>query len=173
METIEKIQRLESFINNKMKNNKITIQIKAKPNEKQGKIIIYKNKKIDKKLEFECVSLYTINIKEKGILIEEGLFIDYLAMWLYNLYNSVQYIYKFFGGKLNKSILTREQIDKISDGLTTDYNNERKIRITAHRKELDNQPTVKEYLGPIYENIGYGKIYLRYETQEIYDMLST
>mgnify|MGYP001080315436 CR=1 FL=1 len=39
-------------------------------------------------------------------------------------------------------------------------------------KELDNQLTVNGYLGPIFEKIDYGKIYLRYETQEIYDMLS-
>ena len=31
---------------------------------------------------------------------------------------------------------------------------------------------VENYLGPMFDEIDYGKIYLRYETQEVYDMLS-
>ena len=31
---------------------------------------------------------------------------------------------------------------------------------------------VEGYLGPMFDKIDYGKIYLRYETQEVYNMLS-
>lgn len=43
----------------------------------------------------------------------------------------------------------------------------------THRKELDNQPELNGYLGPMFN--GWGKnhnVILRYETQEVYDALS-
>ena len=92
--------------------------------------------------------------------------------WIYNLYNPIEYLYKFVGGKLNNRILTREEINEISNELTKDYSEKRKKGIAVHRKELDNQPTVEGYLGPMYNGFDYGKIILRYETQEVYDMLS-
>ena len=114
----------------------------------------------------------SINIIENSKKIETGLFIEDLENWIYNLYNPIEYLYKFVGGKLNNRILTREEINEISNELTKDYSEERKKGIAVHRKELDNQPTVEGYLGPMYNGIDYGKIILRYETQEVYDMLS-
>ena len=62
--------------------------------------------------------------------------------------------------------MTREQVNLIASGYTKE--NEERV----HKKELDNQPKVQGYLGPMFGGIDYGKIYLRYETQEIYNMLS-
>lgn len=115
---IEKIQELESEINEKLKSNNVVVRI------------------------------------------------------LGNEDKNIEYLYEFVGGKLNNRILTREEINEISNELTKDYSEERKKGIAVHRKELDNQPTVEGYLGPMYNGIDYGKIILRYETQEVYDMLS-
>ena len=37
---------------------------------------------------------------------------------------------------------------------------ERKNGLLVHRKELDDQPMVENYLGPMFDEIDYGKIYL-------------
>lgn len=42
----------------------------------------------------------------------------------------------------------------------------------TRKKELDNQPIVNGYLGPMFGKIDYGIIYLTYTTQEIYNLLS-
>ena len=175
---IEKIQKLESEINEKLKSNNVVVRILGNENKNKGSIIILKDKKIHsiqslaEKLEVEIMSCSQINIIENSKKIETGLFIEDLENWIYNLYNPIEYLYKFVGGKLNNRILTREEINEISNELTKDYSEERKNGIAVHRKELDNQPTVEGYLGPMYNGIDYGKIILRYETQEVYDMLS-
>lgn len=155
METIEKVKFIERVMNEKLEKNKIRVEVISKPNKMQGEIIIYKNNILDKKFNIEAIGNFQIKIMEQEKVIECGLFINNLDIWIYNLYNPVKYLYKFFGGTLNKSVLTRSQISKISNRLTP-----------------DNQPIVKEYVGPIYEKMDYGIIYLRYETQEIYNMLS-
>lgn len=170
MNLINKIQELEGTINESLRKSNISIKIIGKENK--GRIIISKDKKTNKNFEIEEISSSQIDITENGKVIEKGLFKDYLGKWIYNLYNPVEYLYTFYGKKLNGKVLTREQIDKISNGLTEDYSKERAEGLLVHRKELDNQPIVDAYLGPMFEKIDYGKIYLRYETQEIYDMLS-
>lgn len=167
---IQKLEMLENTINESLKKSNVSIKITG--NENKGTIIISKDKKTSRYFEFEVVAYNQINIIENKKVIVRGLFTDYLGKWIYNLYNPVEYLYAFYGKKLNGKVLTREQIDKISTGLTKDYSKERAKGSSVHIKELDNQPIVDEYLGPIFEKIDYGKIYLRYETQEIYDMLS-
>ena len=169
---IKKIQELESEINKKLKSNNVVVRILGNEDKNKGSIIILKDKKINRCFEIEIISCSQINIIENSKKIETGLFIEDLENWIYNLYNPIEYLYEFVGGKLNNRILTREEINEISNELTKDYSEERKKGIAVHRKELDNQPTVEGYLGPMYNGIDYGKIILRYETQEVYDMLS-
>ena len=72
-----------------------------------------------------------------------------------------------------QEILTEEEIYSLTNKSTRSCEKKGKNEAVAYGKELDNQPKVKGYLGPIFERIDYGKVYLRYETQEIFNMLST
>lgn len=166
---IEKVVNLESSINASLKHNNRMVKI-AKHNDKKGFIIIMqKDKTVDRALEFEIVSMCQIDITEGKEVIESGFFINSLEKWIYNLYNPTEYRYIFCGGALDKKVLKPEEIEEITIGKVEDYSKARKSGGTAHRKELDNQPIVEGYLSPMFEKIDYGIIYLRYETQEIYD----
>ena len=68
--------------------------------------------------------------------------------------------------------MDREEIDKIAIDKTDDMEEYRKNGEIVHRKELDNQPIVEGYLSPMFNGISYGIIHLRYETQEVYNMVS-
>jgi len=172
MDLIKRIQELESSINEKFVKNNIIIRILGSTEKNKGQIIILKDKKINRGFEINVISYSQIDIIENGKVLERGLFIDNLGKWLFNLYNPIEYLYVFYGGNLNRKILTREQVNKISKETTQNFEEERKNGLLVHRKELDDQPIVENYLGPMFEEIDYGKIYLRYETQEVYDMLS-
>lgn len=172
MNLIKYVQDLEENINEMLKPKNIIVKILKDENINKGKIVIFKDKKIQKLYNIEMISCYQINIIENNEIIEYGLFIEQISQWLYNLYNPIKYLYTFYGGNLNGKTLKKDEIDKLSYGKTPDYSEKRKIGALVHRKELDNQPLVKGYLSPMFEKIDYGKVYLRYETQEIYDMLS-
>lgn len=172
MNFIERIQRSEFMINEKLKKDNILVRVFKDKQANKGKIIIRRDKVIERIFKIELVAYRQINIIENNKIIADGLHIDNLGKWLYNLYNSVEYLYVFYGGEQTGKILTREQIDKISSGVTDNIQKARNEELTANKKESNNQPIVKGYLGPIFEKIDYGKIYLRYETQEIYNMLS-
>lgn len=172
MDLIKKIQNMESEINEKLKSNNVTIRIIGDENKSEGTIIILKDKKINRRFKIEIISCCQINITENNRKIETGLITEDLGKWIYNLYNPIEYLYVFYGGKLSGKVLTKTQIDEISNETTIDFSKERAMGLLVHRKELDNQPMVKGYLSPMFEKIDYGKVYLRYETQEVYDMLS-
>ena len=158
MDLLKEFQKLQDKINKELKISDISIKILSSKENNKGRLIIMKNKQIDKQFDIELISICQIHIIENDKMLEEGLFIDYL--------------YAFYGGDLNKKILTRNEVDKLSSSLTQDYHKEREQGLIVHRQELDNQPIVEGYLGPMFDKIDYGKIYLRYETQKIYDMLS-
>ena len=75
----------------------------------------------------------------------------------------------FVGGKLNGTVTTTEEIKaKYWNGkLTEDLSEVRARGGLVHREELDNQPMVDGYLSPMWDGDG-----IRYETYEVYDMLS-
>lgn len=171
MNVIEKIKKMESIINEKLKANNVLVKILSSENKNKGTISILKDKKLNRVFEIEAISSCQIKITENGKIIENGLFRDNVGMWIYNLYNPVEYFYEFYGDKLNGLVLTREQVNLIASEYTKDYSKENVERVD--KKELDNQPKVQNYLGSMFGEIDYGKIYLRYETQEIYNMLST
>lgn len=168
---IKKIQNLEGKMNEKLKSSNIEVKI-LDFHYNDGVMLIIRDKKIAKVFILKAVASGQVDILENAKVIANGLFVNNLGMWIYNLYNPVKYLYKFVGGNLDRKILTREEIDKIATGITENIEKLRAKGATTHGKELDNQPIVKGYLGPMFEKIDYGKIYLRYETQEIYDMVS-
>lgn len=102
-------------------------------------------------------------------------------------------VYEFVGGERNGARYNQEQVEQFASGHTRSWEAERKLRRPVPRKELDNQPTVDGYLGPMWDGIRYvvdGDMkygfelteaqkeglptvaILRYETQAVYDMLS-
>lgn len=172
MNLIKRIQELESSVNKKLTKNNIIVRILESTEENKGRITILKDKKINREFDINVISYFQVDIIEKGKIIERGLFIDDLGKWLFNLYNPIEYLYVFYGGNLNRKILTRKQVDKISTEVTQNFEKERKKGLLVHGKELDDQPIIENYLGPMFDYIDYGRIYLRYETQDVYDMLS-
>ena len=102
-------------------------------------------------------------------------------------------LYEFIGGPLAGQRLERETVLAIASGDTGSRAAERAQGARVRREELDHQPTVKGYLGPMWDGLRYevdGKLryefettpeqregreptaILRYETQEVYNMLS-
>jgi|GEM_PF-1384717 hypothetical protein len=125
-------------------------------------------------LNIEGVASFQVTIKKDNEILEHGLYLDTITQWIYNRLNSVniEFMYQFFGGKYNGQTMTREEIESISSGTTEDLTYIRQQSGTCHRKELDNQPLVDGYLSPMFSHIDYGLVYLRYETQEVYNMMS-
>lgn len=75
-------------------------------------------------------------------------------------------IAKVYGGKL-EGTYNVDELWKFSNGKSEDLSEARNRGACVHRAELDNQPTLEGYCGPMWDGNG-----LRYETQEIYDALS-
>ena len=126
MDLIKRIQELESSINEKFVNNNIIIRILGSTEKNKGQLIILKDKKINRGFDINVISYSQIDIIENGKILERGLFIDNLGKWLFNLYNPIEYLYVFYGGNLNRRILTREQVNKISKETTQNFEEERK-----------------------------------------------
>ena len=86
------------------------------------------------------------------------------------------YAYQFHGGRLNGTTLNQSQAEFFCDGYSEDLSEIRKAGGFVRRPELDNQPTFVGYLGPMWDGTrvvnGIEFAMLRYETQEVYDMLS-
>ena len=172
MNLINEIKKLESMINSKLKNNNVEVMIFESKYKYDGKIIIFKDDEVDRVFTINRVSYKQISISENNKILEAGMFIENLGAWLFNIYNPVEYVYVFYGGKLNRKKLTVEQIGEKLNKSMLDWSNKNKQDLSITRKVLNNQPKVEGYIGPMFEKIDYGKVYLRYETQEIYDMLS-
>lgn len=103
-------------------------------------------------------------------------------------------LYSFIGGEYNGMILNRGEVGLIGNGrYSEDLSLLRKAGRLVHGPELDNQPLVDGYLGPMRDGLRYvvgdkfkyefectedekanneAIIMLRYETQEVYNMLS-
>lgn len=104
----------------------------------------------------------------------------------------MKYIYEFHGGRLSGKRLNRHAVEEISAGHTPDNSLKRSQGVLCGRVELDKQPKVDGYLGPMYDGIRHvlknGKekydferfdraqvvrsfAVLRYETQEVYNAM--
>ena len=73
----------------------------------------------------------------------------------------------FIGGKYNELVCEVSEVWKFANGKTKSYAEERAKGYCVPRVELEGQPTVEGYCGPMW-NGGM----LRYETWEVYEMLS-
>ena len=106
----------------------------------------------------------------------------------------MKYLYEFVGGPLSGRMMQLEEVEQISNGNRPYYGRERALGYRVPREELDGQPTVEGYLGPMWDGLRYevldgslksewqlteeekaGKepiAILRYESHEIYKRLS-
>ena len=105
----------------------------------------------------------------------------------------MKYRYEFVGGRLNGQLMQHEEVEQIAAGHSPYYGRERALGARVPREELDGQPTVKGYLGPMWDGLRYevdGRLrydweltaeektgkeptaILRYETQEVYNLMS-
>lgn len=89
----------------------------------------------------------------------------------------MKFAYHFVGGPLNRVTFTNQNDAwAFSNGKSEDLSEIRKHGGYVHRPELDNQPTFYGYLGPMWDGErdidGEHYAIMRYETQEVYDMLS-
>lgn len=73
----------------------------------------------------------------------------------------------FVGDGPVKKFESFEEVPYEQTGLTEDLTELREKGRCVHRKELDNVPTYKGWVGPMWDGGNY-----RYETQRVYDMLS-
>lgn len=101
--------------------------------------------------------------------------------------------YQFWGGHLNKQTFVRSEVEEIACGHTPDMTYKRVRGVLCQREELDNQPKVNGYYGPMWDGerhilddgqmvYDFQKVdparivetvaVLRYETQEVYNHLS-
>lgn len=74
---------------------------------------------------------------------------------------------EFVGGRYDGRVMDVSEVEKFCTGHTEDLSAVRARGGLVHMAELDNQPTVEGYCGPMWDG---GK--LRYETWEVYEMLS-
>lgn len=101
--------------------------------------------------------------------------------------------YEFIGGALPNRFYVRSEVEEMAIGHTPDRSRERLAGMLVPRKELDNQPKVAGFVGPMwdgeryllddgrmvytFENVNLASVVevvgvIRYETQEAYDILS-
>lgn len=101
--------------------------------------------------------------------------------------------YQFHGGKLNGHTFVRSEVEEMACGYTPDMTYKRSAGGLCQRMELDKQPKVDGYLGPMWDGYRYilyngMMVYefekvdrdmiaekvaiLRYETQAVYNELS-
>ena len=105
----------------------------------------------------------------------------------------MKYLYEFVGGPLAGQMKQHEEVEQISNGHRPYYGRERAMGYLAPREELDGQPTVEAYFGPMWDGLRYevdGRLVsdweateeeragkepiaiLRYESHEMYKKLS-
>ena len=105
----------------------------------------------------------------------------------------MKYLYEFVGGPLAGQMKQLEEVQQISSGNRPYFDRERAMGYRVPREELDGQPTVEGYVGPMWNGRRYevdghlvydwesteeekaGKepiAILRYESHEMYEKLS-
>lgn len=174
---VGKLKEHENDINIKARIRGFKVDITDNKNN-TGSITIWNfnnnTKKFIETLSIEGVASFQVTIKKNNEILEHGLFLDRITKWIYNRLNNenIEFMYQFFGGKYNGQTMTRAEVESLSSGITEDLTHIRQQGGTCHRKELDNQPLVNGYLSPMFSHIDYGLVYLRYETQEVYNIMS-
>lgn len=79
-----------------------------------------------------------------------------------------------FGERVFTCPCTFEELKRMNliIGVNPDLSKDRSEGYKVHREELDNQPKIRGYIGPMYNGIEDDKIVIRYETPKVYKMLS-
>lgn len=86
--------------------------------------------------------------------------------------NKIKFICDFIGGPL-AGTMPLEQAEAMTGRRSADLSEIRKRGGLVHREELDNKPEFDGYCGPMWDGTrGSNIAVLRYETWEVYDMLS-
>lgn len=88
-------------------------------------------------------------------------------------------VYEFVGGRYHNMRMPRKAAEAIGNGqFSKDWSAERANGLMVPMEELDNQPLVDGYLGPMWDGTRMDPqtreqyTVLRYETDGCYDMLS-
>lgn len=80
---------------------------------------------------------------------------------------------EFVGGEYNGVVIPLEDAEAMTPNRSEDLSEIRKKGGLVHRAELDNKPVFDGYCGPMWDGTrGENTGILRYETWEVYDMLS-
>ena len=64
-------------------------------------------------------------------------------------------LYEFIGGHLADKKRTREEVEQIATGHSRNWSRERSQGGRCPRAELDDQPTVAGYVGPMWDGLRY------------------
>ena len=89
-----------------------------------------------------------------------------------------KYLYEFVGGEFNGKLwhYSALELRNLINGYSDDLSELRAKGVICKRAELDNQPLVEGYYPPMYNGTkevdGVTYHIIRYETPEVYDMLS-
>ena len=78
-------------------------------------------------------------------------------------------LYEFIGGRMDGQRLEREAVLRIASGDTGYMGRERAMGALVRREELDGQPTVKGYVGPMWDGLRYeidGQTFYDFEVSE-------
>lgn len=86
--------------------------------------------------------------------------------------DGVKFVCEFIGGPMAGK-MPLEEAEKLTEARSKDWSKERALGHCVPKAELDNRPKFKGYAGPMWDGERAGGIaILRYETWEVYDMLS-
>lgn len=84
----------------------------------------------------------------------------------------MKFVCDFVGGALNGTI-SLEEAEKMTSKRSEDLSEIRARGGLVHREELDNKPVFDGYAGPMWDGVRKGNVaVLRYETWDVYDMMS-
>lgn len=128
----------------------------------------------------KVIYLVPSTLSQVDVYDENGKQLDRLAFWYeivdeYLNDGEIGFIYELVGGECDGTY-TKEEVESLpcfSGEYTADQSDIRSKGGFTSRPELDNQPKLNGYLGPMHD--GYTddhRMVLRYETQEVYDRLS-
>lgn len=84
------------------------------------------------------------------------------------------YVCEFVGGRFSGRNIPLEVAEQMTEKRSEDLSEIRARGGWVHRAELDNKPEFDGYIGPMWDGTrrGGSVAVLRYETQEVYDILS-
>lgn len=123
----------------------------------------------------EPVSTFQVDIYDKNHKkLTSGVAIDKLKEEVFTEYDNDDFLYELVGGEYAGTYTGDEarKLPILEPELSPDGSDIRANGGLTHRKELDKQLQFKGYLGPMWNGTKDGKAIIRYETQEVYNMLS-